>query len=223
MKIFCNLYWFFHRLIFEHTRALDGIPILLLRLYLAPVFIIAGWTKLEHLESTVQWFDKGLGLPEPELMATLAISAELGGGLALLIGFAVRWVSIPLIATMLVAIFSVHLPYGWFAIAPGSPANSPARAVAALGVPMAEASLREAAKTQKILSEARALIDKSPNAKNLKSKGPLVILQNGIEFAFTYLIMLMVLFFSGGGRYVSLDYLIAKRCRPSPTAPPNGY
>ncbi|HEX5635541.1 MAG TPA: DoxX family protein, partial [Gammaproteobacteria bacterium] len=29
---------------------------------------------------------------------------------------------------------------------------------------------------------------------------------NGIEFAATYLIMLLVLFFYGAGRYVSADY-----------------
>lgn len=39
----------------------------------------------------------------------------------------------------------------------------------------------------------------------LTSSGSVVILNNGIEFAATYFVMLLALFFMGGGRYVSLD------------------
>ena len=35
--------------------------------------------------------------------------------------------------------------------------------------------------------------------------------RNGVEFAVTYLIMLLALAFLGAGRYVSLDYWIRKR------------
>ena len=34
----------------------------------------------------------------------------------------------------------------------------------------------------------------------------MVILNNGIEFAVTYAVMLLALIAQGGGRYVSLDY-----------------
>lgn len=40
-----------------------------------------------------------------------------------------------------------------------------------------------------------------------------MILNNGIEFAATYFIMLLTLFFIGGGRYLSLDWWIARRWR----------
>ena len=40
----------------------------------------------------------------------------------------------------------------------------------------------------------------------LTGRGSLVILNNGIEFAATYFVMLMALLALGGGRYVSLDY-----------------
>jgi uncharacterized membrane protein YphA (DoxX/SURF4 family) len=40
--------------------------------------------------------------------------------------------------------------------------------------------------------------------------GDPVALNNGIEFTVTYAIMVLVLFFFGGGRYVSLDYWIGK-------------
>ena len=45
----------------------------------------------------------------------------------------------------------------------------------------------------------------------LTEKGNLVVLNNGIEFAATYFIMLLVLFFYGAGRYLSLDYWFARR------------
>jgi len=37
-----------------------------------------------------------------------------------------------------------------------------------------------------------------------------VILNNGIEFAATYALMLLVLITNGGGRYTSIDYWIAR-------------
>ena len=37
-----------------------------------------------------------------------------------------------------------------------------------------------------------------------------MILQNGIEFAFTYLLLLLSLLFTGGGRFLSLDYYLNK-------------
>ena len=40
-----------------------------------------------------------------------------------------------------------------------------------------------------------------------------MILNNGIEFAVTYFIMLLALFFTGGGKYLSFDYWIARRFR----------
>ncbi|GGF94707.1 hypothetical protein GCM10010995_09920 [Cysteiniphilum litorale] len=40
--------------------------------------------------------------------------------------------------------------------------------------------------------------------------GDPVILNNGIEFAATYFIMLLVLLCYGGGRYVSADYWLSK-------------
>ena len=63
---------------------LDGIAPLLLRLILAPVMMQAGWNKLVGFEGTVYWFGNSLGMPFPELMAALAMSAELGGGVLLL-------------------------------------------------------------------------------------------------------------------------------------------
>ncbi|HIJ47342.1 MAG TPA: DoxX family protein, partial [Gammaproteobacteria bacterium] len=99
---------------------LDFLAPLALRLYLAPVFWIAGTNKLNGFEDIVQWFGNsewGLGLPFPWLMAFLATASEVVGAVMLLFGFGVRWISIPLMATMAVAILSVHLEHGWQAVA----------------------------------------------------------------------------------------------------------
>jgi uncharacterized membrane protein YphA (DoxX/SURF4 family) len=45
----------------------------------------------------------------------------------------------------------------------------------------------------------------------LTEHGSVVILNNGIEFAATYFVMLLVLFFYGAGRYVSADHWIKQR------------
>ena len=104
----------------DRTRAFDFLGPLALRLYLAPIFWMAGKSKFDDFENTAAWFgnpDWGLGLPAPEVMAFLAMSTEMLGAIALLIGFGVRWFSIPLMINMLVAIFSFHWANGCEAIA----------------------------------------------------------------------------------------------------------
>ena len=61
----------------------NGIPLFLLRLYLAPVMIQAGCNKASSFDSIVDWFgneDYGLGLPIPFVMAFQATS---GAGFAI--------------------------------------------------------------------------------------------------------------------------------------------
>ncbi|MCP4280872.1 MAG: DoxX family protein, partial [Alteromonas sp.] len=109
--------------IVARLQVADGIPLLLLRLYLAPVMIQAGWNKASSFDSIVDWFgndDYGLGLPMPFVMAFLATAAELVGGVLLLLGALTRLVSIPLMVTMIVAMVSVHAKNGWLAIADAS-------------------------------------------------------------------------------------------------------
>lgn len=181
--------------LFEALKPADGIGPLLLRLYLAPVMIQAGWTKFASFENTAAWFgnpDWGLGLPFPELLTFLAAGTELVGGIALVIGFATRWFAIPLIVTMLVAIFAVHWENGWLAISDGSSWLANERVM--------EAQSRKEA--------AIEILKEHGNYSWLTGRGSITILNNGIEFAATYLVMLISLLFTGGGRYTSLDYWI---------------
>ena len=199
----------------NHTRIADFLAPLALRLFLAPVMFSAGYNKAMSFESTVSWFGNsewGLGLPFPALLAFLATATELVGGVLLLLGLFTRYISIPLMFTMMVAIGSVHWENGWFAIAPGNPATSMAAPLAEVGFPGAAESLQNSEAVGERLGRARAILREHGQYDWLTGKGNFVVLNNGIEFAVTYLIKLLVLFFSGAGRFVSLDYWIARRC-----------
>ncbi|MCG9963598.1 MAG: HvfX family Cu-binding RiPP maturation protein [Shewanella sp.] len=180
------------------SRLFDGLAPLALRLYLAPVLMQAGYNKLAHFDDTVAWFanpDWGLGMPMPTLMAALAAGTEFFGAILLLLGLATRLISIPLMITMLVAAITVHWPNGWLAIADGSSW-------------LANDRVLEAGEK---LAQAKSLLQEYGNYDWLTSSGNLVVLNNGIEFAVTYFIMLLALLSLGGGRYTSLDYIIAQR------------
>jgi hypothetical protein len=56
------------------------------------------------------------------------------------------------------------------------------------------------------LEKAKDLLKNVGNYDWLTENGSFVVLNNGIEFAATYFIMLLVLFFMGAGDYVSADY-----------------
>ena len=179
------------------TRAVDFLGPLALRLYLVPIFWMAGSKKLSDIESIAAWFgnpDWGLGLPFPEFMAWAAALTEAGGAILLFFGIAVRWVSIPLIITMIVAAVTVHLENGWLAIAEGSGFFASERTAGAV----------------ERLDRAKEILQANANYEWITENGSIVILNNGIEFAATYTIMLLVLFFVGPGK-ASVDYFISKK------------
>ena len=205
----------------------DGIPALLLRLYLAPVFIMAGFSKTQLLDPNVTglasfmadpniiaWFgnsDWGLGLPFPALLANLVILVEFFGGWLLLIGALTRLISIPLMFTMIIAATTVHAENGWFAITPTNPDISPAKMMTWIGFEQANASLENSTATAERLGKMREILEENGNTQWLYEKGSIVVLNNGIEFSATYFIMLLALFFIGAGRYTSVDYYVFNR------------
>jgi hypothetical protein len=64
------------------------------------------------------------------------------------------------------------------------------------------------------LDKAKELLREHGNYDWLTETGSLVISNNGIEWAATYFVMLLTLFFTGAGRYLSADHWIARRFRP---------
>jgi len=184
-------------LLLNKTRSIDFLAPLMLRMYLVPVFWMAGTKKIEGFEGIVQWFGNsewGLGLPFPFLMAILATATEFFGAIALFFGVAVRWFSIPLMITMIVAAGTVHWDNGWQAITDPS-------------APFANERVVEASEKLVIVKD---VLQEHTNYDYITSSGSVVMLNNGIEFSVTYFIMLLALLFLGAGRYFSVDYWVER-------------
>ena len=198
-------YWFRHNTLSRLDFA-EGIAPLLLRIYLVPTFWMAGTKKIDFetmmpYESIVGWFGNpewGLGLPFPTFMAFMAGWTEILGAVLLLLGLAVRWISVPLMVTMIVAAVTAHWAFGW-------------QAIADPGAPFANERVIESAERLGVVKE---ILKEHGNYSWLTGRGSVVILNNGIEFAATYFIMLLSLFFTGGGRYTSADYWLNKIFSP---------
>ena len=195
------------------VKKIDFLGPLAIRLYLAPIFISAGLHKYMHFEDIVAWFEHGLNMPLPRVMAGLATATELLGGIILIFGIATRWISIPLLVTMFVAASTAHWENGWFAIAPSNPETSTAYVLEKVGFPGAKESLENSVEVGNRLSRAKDILREHGNYSWLTGRGGIVVLNNGIEFAATYFVMLLVLLGFGGGRFVSVDYYIHKRFR----------
>ncbi len=179
----------------DKLKAADFIAPLFLRIFLFMVFWEAGYNKFVGFNGTVYWFRESLNLPLPEFMAVLATAAELGGAVLILLGLFTRIVTVPLIITMLVAIFAVHFENGYLAIA-ASDSYWFGQSEAAQRLSGFMGWLQEAhpGRYRYITAEANSI----------------VALNNGFEFALIYLLMLLSLFFTGAGKFVSLDYYLRK-------------
>lgn len=193
--------------IFDKVRtSIDFIGPLLLRIYIVPVFWVASnnkWNPFDSdssLDSVIQWFGNtewGLGLPFPTLMAYMAWGTEYFGAILLALGLATRWISIPLMFTMIVAAVTVHWKNGW-------------QAVHDLSSPYASANAGDAIER---LSRAKDILKEHGNYDWLTEHGNFIISNNGIEWAATYFIILLALFVTGGGKFISVDYWLAKKFR----------
>ena len=91
--------------------------------YAIPLRLIVGYGFMEHgyakLARGPQAFADilhALGMPAPTVLAWATILVELIGGFAVLVGLQIPLASIPMAVVLLVAIFTVHLPYGFSSI-----------------------------------------------------------------------------------------------------------
>ena len=87
-----------------------------LRLIVGYGFLEHGIAKLSKGPDAFVAIVKAMGVPEPHLMAWLTILTELLGGAAVIVGAFVAIASLPMAAVLLVAMFKVHLPYGFSSI-----------------------------------------------------------------------------------------------------------
>ena len=87
-----------------------------LRVIVGCGFMEHGFAKLTRGPDVFAAILHAIGVPAPHVMAWSTISIELLGGLAVLLGALVALASIPMAAVLLVAILTVHLPYGFSSI-----------------------------------------------------------------------------------------------------------
>ncbi|HWI40719.1 MAG TPA: DoxX family protein [Verrucomicrobiae bacterium] len=100
------------------SGAADNLALLALRLPLGVIFIAHGSQKLlgffggPGLTATLRMFEDKMGIPP--VLTLLAIIAEFGGGIGILLGFLTRLSAFGVACVMGVAIAKVHLVNGFF-------------------------------------------------------------------------------------------------------------
>jgi putative oxidoreductase len=87
-----------------------------LRLIVGLGFLAHGYAKLTRGPDVFAGILQALHVPAPHVMAWLTILVEVFGGLAVLLGAFVTVASVPMAAVLLVAMLTVHLPYGFSSV-----------------------------------------------------------------------------------------------------------
>jgi putative oxidoreductase len=77
------------------------------RILLAVMFVVAGFGKVTGYDGTAGYMASA-GLPMVAVLLPLAILVELGGGIALIIGWKARWVALTLAVFTLLASLAFH-------------------------------------------------------------------------------------------------------------------
>ena len=101
----------------EYTVLLNhfqSFSLLLARIALAYGFYQPAVLKWSNLDATASWF-ASIGIPLPYFATLLSASFEIVGVVLLALGLFTRFISLPLMIIMLIAIFVVHLPNGFSA------------------------------------------------------------------------------------------------------------
>ena len=99
-------------------RTDDSTATAVLRLVTGVVFFahgaqkMLGWFGGFGFSGTMGFFTGTMHIPAP--LAFLAIAAEFFGGLGLILGFLTRIAALPIAVNMVVAIATVHYPFGFF-------------------------------------------------------------------------------------------------------------
>ncbi|MDN5288667.1 MAG: DoxX family protein [Mucilaginibacter sp.] len=89
---------------------------LFLRLIIGYGFMAHGWVKLSRGPAGFEKLLAQTGVPFPHITSWISPLIELFGGVAILLGVFVSIVAIPLIFTMLVAMFTIQINYGFSSV-----------------------------------------------------------------------------------------------------------
>ena len=103
---------------FKSSNLTENLSLMMLRIPLGLVFIAHGSQKLfgifggQGLTATFKAFEEKLGIPP--IFTLLALIAEFGGGVGVLIGCLTRLSGMGIACTMAVAMYKVHWAGGFF-------------------------------------------------------------------------------------------------------------
>jgi len=95
---------------------IDRWPLIPLRLIVGYGFMEHGFAKLAKGPDAFANILQTIGVHGPHLVAWATVLVEILGGLAVTLGAFVTLASLPMAAVLLVAMFTVHLPYGFSSI-----------------------------------------------------------------------------------------------------------
>lgn len=95
-------------------NSLKDLPLLALRLILAYGFYEPAMKKLGNIDAVSQWF-ASMNYPLPTLNAYLSGITEITGVIFLILGLGMRFVTLPLLFIMVIAISTVHFGNGFAA------------------------------------------------------------------------------------------------------------
>ncbi len=97
-------------------RKLEGWSAIPLRMIVGYGFMAHGYAKVvkgpDHFIALLH----AIGVPAPHLMGWATIVIEFAGGFAVLAGSSISFASVPMAAVLLVAMFTVHLQYGFSSV-----------------------------------------------------------------------------------------------------------
>ena len=102
-----NMYQILNRFFTPYLVWLQALVLLAVRATLAYGFYEPAKNKWTDINAIVDWFTE-MGLPFPAINAYLAAGTEAAGVVLLTLGLFTRFISVPLIVTMIVAIVTVH-------------------------------------------------------------------------------------------------------------------
>jgi len=104
-----------NKLLFTQKRVFEDLALLLLRFFIGGTFIVYAIKKVQGFDNYIILFSDKLDLPLPLFNLYIVTLLEGLGGLLLILGLFTRFISIPLIITMITAFFLVNLDNGFAA------------------------------------------------------------------------------------------------------------
>ena len=96
----------------KNKETLASAGLLLLRVAFGCFMLVHGWKKLSGFSEMADKFPDPIGMGS-SLSLVMAIAAEVGCSLLIIVGFGTRFAAIPLAFTMIVALFVVHGSDPW--------------------------------------------------------------------------------------------------------------